>query len=271
MNTPDRSSHLQGTPALRENFPFDRLFIARPAPIQLIPTSLATPNAPELRSDHVGVTSENSFWTAYRETSATLESDTDNSSVSVDGSDFGSVEEIVDSDDFHNEDENGNDMHAFCNFGAVNDRFKCKEKDAEFECLICSEKLMGLTNVASISGCIHLFCFDCIYQWSKAGHATSHQCPTCRATFKKISTLDGSKVATVGSTDDRKMLRRLERHLWARFHDFQNTAHLIGRNIARISELQDNLGLENDLHEIEGLIEELDSRMEEYFNNRLDE
>jgi len=274
MNTPNRSSSHHTNPAPPEHFPFDRLFNARIPPNQLIPTTLANLNASDLRSENVRVDAGNSTWTAYREPSATLEeSDTDSGSEGVDDIELDPDEDSVDfdSDEFRNEDGNDDNNRAVCNFGKANDKYDSNEKDTGFECLICSEKLMGLSNVASISGCVHLFCFNCIYEWSKTGRATSNQCPTCRATFKKMSTLDGSKVATVGSTDNRKMLRRLERNLWAGFQDFQNTSDAIGGVIDQISELQHNLGIDNDLLEIEDLIEELNSRIEQYFEGRIEE
>lgn len=272
MNTPNRSSSHYTNPAPPEYFPFDRLFNARTPTNQWTPTTVSTQNAPVLNSEHVGADTGNSTWTAYRDPSATLEeSDADSGNEGVDDTEPDSDEESVDfgSVDFRNEDDDDN--RAVCKFGKANDKYESEEKETGFECLICSEKLMGLSNVASISGCVHLFCFSCIYKWSKAGRATSNQCPTCRATFKKISTLDGSKVATVGCTDNRKMLRRLERNLWARFHDFQNTSDTIGGVIGQISELQDNLGIENDLLEIEDLIEELNSRIDQYFEGRIEE
>lgn len=53
---------------------------------------------------------------------------------------------------------------------------------ADFTCAICLDAPPSLTDVASISGCTHKFCFDCIDQWAN----TENRCPCCKARFRTI-------------------------------------------------------------------------------------
>ena len=52
----------------------------------------------------------------------------------------------------------------------------------DFTCAICLDAPPSMTDVASISGCSHKFCFDCIDKWA----LTENKCPCCKARFNKI-------------------------------------------------------------------------------------
>ena len=49
-------------------------------------------------------------------------------------------------------------------------------------CAICLDTPTSMTDVATISGCTHKFCFDCIDRWA----ATENSCPCCKARFRTI-------------------------------------------------------------------------------------
>ena len=49
-------------------------------------------------------------------------------------------------------------------------------------CAICLDTPISMTDVATISGCTHEFCFDCIDRWA----ATENSCPCCKARFRTI-------------------------------------------------------------------------------------
>ncbi|KAL3772052.1 hypothetical protein ACHAWU_008074 [Discostella pseudostelligera] len=53
---------------------------------------------------------------------------------------------------------------------------------ADFTCAICLDTPASLTDAASISGCTHKFCFDCIDKWAD----TENRCPCCKARFRTI-------------------------------------------------------------------------------------
>jgi hypothetical protein len=52
----------------------------------------------------------------------------------------------------------------------------------DFTCAICLDSPLSITDVASISGCTHTFCFDCIDKWAD----TENRCPCCKARFRTI-------------------------------------------------------------------------------------
>ena len=52
----------------------------------------------------------------------------------------------------------------------------------EFTCPICIDCPDTAEEVASISGCCHRFCFDCIDRWAR----TENRCPLCKARFNTI-------------------------------------------------------------------------------------
>ena len=52
----------------------------------------------------------------------------------------------------------------------------------DFTCAICLDAPPSITDVASISGCTHTFCFDCIDKWAD----TENRCPCCKARFRTI-------------------------------------------------------------------------------------
>mmetsp|Transcript_21145 Transcript_21145/g.38271 ORF Transcript_21145/g.38271 Transcript_21145/m.38271 type:complete len:545 (-) Transcript_21145:272-1906(-) len=53
---------------------------------------------------------------------------------------------------------------------------------ADFTCAICIDAPSSMAEVASISGCTHRFCFDCIDKWAQ----TENKCPCCKARFQTI-------------------------------------------------------------------------------------
>jgi len=76
-------------------------------------------------------------------------------------------------------------------------------------CAIC---LGVLTKVSAINGCLHVFCFDCIDEWSK----NTNTCPMCKSEFTKIKQKDDpSKIKKVKrkiqqAVYDRDELERLD-------------------------------------------------------------
>lgn len=53
---------------------------------------------------------------------------------------------------------------------------------ADFTCAICLDTPSCMTEMASISGCMHQFCFDCINRWAER----KNKCPCCNARFESI-------------------------------------------------------------------------------------
>eukprot|EP00984_Skeletonema_dohrnii_P016743 scaffold7489_cov203-Skeletonema_dohrnii-CCMP3373.AAC.2 len=56
----------------------------------------------------------------------------------------------------------------------------------EIECCICLEE-PSADDVATIDGCEHKFCVDCVTQWSE----TNNVCPLCRTRFTSIESAGG--------------------------------------------------------------------------------
>ena len=56
-----------------------------------------------------------------------------------------------------------------------------KEKQDGY-CTICMNK-MDKKTIATINGCTHKFCFDCIHKWATD---YKNQCPNCKTKFNKI-------------------------------------------------------------------------------------
>jgi len=63
---------------------------------------------------------------------------------------------------------------------------------ADFVCAICHE-CPNDSSVASVSGCNHRFCFDCINRWARIRNV----CPLCNISFEDITSFDGV-ATTVG-------------------------------------------------------------------------
>ncbi|KAL3810709.1 hypothetical protein ACHAXA_009991 [Cyclostephanos tholiformis] len=57
-----------------------------------------------------------------------------------------------------------------------------EEPPGDFTCAICLDAPPCMSEVASISGCTHRFCFDCIDRWAE----TENRCPCCKARFRTI-------------------------------------------------------------------------------------
>ena len=56
----------------------------------------------------------------------------------------------------------------------------------DIECCICLEE-PSADDVATIDGCEHKFCVDCVTQWSE----TNNVCPLCRTRFTSIESAGG--------------------------------------------------------------------------------
>ena len=52
----------------------------------------------------------------------------------------------------------------------------------DFLCPICLDAPDCMTEVATINGCTHRFCFDCVDKWAE----TENRCPCCKARFQTI-------------------------------------------------------------------------------------
>lgn len=52
----------------------------------------------------------------------------------------------------------------------------------DFICPICLDSPDCMSEVASINGCTHRFCFDCVDKWAE----TENTCPCCKARFQTI-------------------------------------------------------------------------------------
>lgn len=61
-------------------------------------------------------------------------------------------------------------------------RSTAQKPPGDFTCAICLDAPSSMTEVASIDGCIHRFCFDCIDKWAR----TENKCPCCKARFRTI-------------------------------------------------------------------------------------
>ena len=77
-----------------------------------------------------------------------------------------------------------------------------KEPEAtSFECAICYDETEGETP-ATIDGCQHKFCFQCIDKWSE----TKRECPLCRKPFTSIEfqgrIIDCEEIDEVGDEFD---------------------------------------------------------------------
>jgi len=58
---------------------------------------------------------------------------------------------------------------------------KHREESTEVECAVCLSDV-PTKDEASLDGCTHAFCFDCIKSWSDV----TNSCPLCKAKFRKI-------------------------------------------------------------------------------------
>lgn len=67
--------------------------------------------------------------------------------------------------------------------GAVDIDSRSISKEVLFECSICLECPIITKDIATISGCSHQFCFDCIDRWAKV----KNTCPLCKVTFESIN------------------------------------------------------------------------------------
>jgi len=66
----------------------------------------------------------------------------------------------------------------------------------EFTCAICLDKPDTLVDLATIAGCSHKFCFDCIDKWAE----TENKCPCCKSRFNRIDRVKKLPPATPPTT-----------------------------------------------------------------------
>ena len=57
---------------------------------------------------------------------------------------------------------------------------------ASFTCPICLDCPSSVDKLATISGCNHKFCFNCINTWAK----TKNHCPYCKSRFRRIECIE---------------------------------------------------------------------------------
>ena len=67
---------------------------------------------------------------------------------------------------------------------------------ADFTCAICLDTPSCMTEMASISGCMHQFCFDCIHRWAER----KNKCPSCNARFESIYRMVALTPSTIEAT-----------------------------------------------------------------------
>ncbi|KAL7475907.1 hypothetical protein ACHAW6_001804 [Cyclotella cf. meneghiniana] len=70
----------------------------------------------------------------------------------------------------------------------------------DFVCAICLDCPSTLSELATISGCTHRFCFECIDTWAK----TENKCPCCKTRFRTIDRVAPLPVVSGGKRDKRK-------------------------------------------------------------------
>ncbi|KAL3783932.1 hypothetical protein ACHAWO_012821 [Cyclotella atomus] len=63
---------------------------------------------------------------------------------------------------------------------------KTDESLSDFTCPICLDCPPSLQQLATISGCTHRFCFECIDTWA----STENRCPCCKARFRTIDRVE---------------------------------------------------------------------------------
>ena len=61
-------------------------------------------------------------------------------------------------------------------------------------CVICHEP-PDERSVASIDGCSHQFCYECINRWA----AIKNACPLCKAAFRTVTSFDGATAEVSGN------------------------------------------------------------------------
>jgi hypothetical protein len=71
---------------------------------------------------------------------------------------------------------------------------------ADFTCAICLDAPSSMTEVASLDGCTHRFCFDCIDKWAM----TENKCPCCKARFRTIDRVAKLEAASPARRGKRK-------------------------------------------------------------------
>ena len=79
------------------------------------------------------------------------------------------------------------------------------DEKSSISCVICLEK-PSQESIASIDGCEHQFCFECIAQWAE--HENS--CPLCKNRFAKIVRLQPSKKRKVGDEESTQNTKRVK-------------------------------------------------------------
>jgi hypothetical protein len=67
-----------------------------------------------------------------------------------------------------------------------------KEK-AQQTCVICLE-VVEKANLTKLDGCIHIYCFECIDNWTKQ---TENSCPLCKEPIKQLIRKDSEGVEQI--------------------------------------------------------------------------
>ena len=91
-----------------------------------------------------------------------------------------------------------------------------KEEEGEEECGICLENLQ---DVATLSSCIHKFCFKCINQWMLRNNV----CPFCKKEFESITRI----------VDGKPEITLCEKKFHCSVEIIRSTPSFIGRRIDR--------------------------------------
>jgi hypothetical protein len=78
---------------------------------------------------------------------------------------------------------------------------------SEFECVICLGEISS-KDKASLDGCSHSFCFDCIKKW---GNITN-SCPMCKKQFVKILH-NGTETLNISDSSSNMLDEELESYM----------------------------------------------------------
>jgi len=84
------------------------------------------------------------------------------------------------------------------NIPVTNTPIETPKKDVPQQCTICFENIQ---EKAALDSCLHNFCFECIFQWSKMNNT----CPLCKARFHKLTKAEPKKKQK--KTEKRKNLQ----------------------------------------------------------------
>lgn len=74
----------------------------------------------------------------------------------------------------------------------------------EVTCPICLDNPPSPTQTATLNGCTHKFCFDCIDRWAN----TENRCPCCKARFREIRRMEPLPEGEVSASGRRRGKRK---------------------------------------------------------------